>query len=157
MAGIDGKLIGMRIGTDFVPCEIGLALNWEVDKLNTSSSVNGSWEHHRNGYKRWSASVDGRLLVSSLQSSFNSLFNAYLNDTPLALAIENRDPNGQPFMIWGEATIQQGTLEAPNVGKATWQMQFKGNGPLQSDIELFWQIINAQPAYADKDIIINMT
>lgn len=148
---IDGKLIGLRVGTDFVPCEVNVALTFEVDKLNTSSSVNGAWEHHRNGYKRWNVTVDGRLLVNSLQGSFNSLFDAYLNDTPLAIAIENRDANGQPIRIWGEATIQQGSLEAASTGKANWQMQFKGNGALNSDIALFFEVVNAMPYNDDKD------
>lgn len=151
MAGIDGKLIGMRIGIDFVPCEVSVTLNFEVDKLNTSSSANGDWEHHRNGYKKWNASVDGRLLVNSTEGSFNSLMDAYLNDTPLAIAIENRDPNGQPIRIWGEATIQQGTLEGASLGKATWQVQFRGNGPLHSDIATFFDVVNAMPYNDDKD------
>ncbi|NGM61675.1 hypothetical protein G5B30_07060 [Sphingobacterium sp. SGG-5] len=154
---IDGRLLGLRIGSDFVPCEMGLTLNFEVEKRDRSSSANGSWKHHRNGYKGWNAVVNGKLLISSLSGSFNSLFRAYLNDEELSLVIQNRDPNGQPFEIWGNATIKQGTMEAPSVGKATWSITFEGNGALSEDIAVFWKIINAMPAEADKPNIIDTT
>lgn len=155
MAGIDAKMLGLKVGNDFVTCEIGLTLNFQNEMLNCSSSVSGNWEYSRIGYKSWSASVDGKLVVSVLKGSFNSLFDAYLNDEQLTIMIQNRDADGQPFAIWGKALIQQGSLEAGNSGKAGWQIQFKGQGALSSEIELFWNIINAQPATADKPAIVD--
>lgn len=155
MAGIDGKLIGMRIGNDFVPCELSCTIAFEVEKLNRSSSENGDWAYHRNGYKSWTASVDGKLLVSSLGSSFNSLFAAYKSGTELTLAIQNRNLDGQPFVLIGQATVRQGQLEAGNTGKARWQMQFTGQGELSDDSELFFHIVNSMPADEDKPLVID--
>lgn len=154
---IAGRMLGLRVGTDFVPCELNCTLNFDVDKRDRSSSVNGSWKHHRNGYKGWRMTVNGKLLVSSFAGSFNSLFDAYLNDVELSVMIQNRNSDGQPFAIWGNATIQSGTLEAPSTGAATWNVVFEGNGALSADITLFWQIINAQPIEADKPNIVDTT
>lgn len=154
MAGIEGRAIGIRIGNDFVPCETSCSLQFEVDKLSTSSNLTGSWRTHRNGYKSWSMSVDGKLLVSSMNGSFNRLLLAFLNDEPLTVYMSNRNPNGQPFVIWGNATIKNGSLEAPNVGKATWNVVFEGNGALNSDIQEFWEILNAMPYDADKPTVV---
>lgn len=150
---MDARLIGLKIGNDFVNCETAVVLQFNNEMLNTSSSVNGNWEHSRIGYKGWTVTVDGKLVVSSLGGSFNSLLNAYLNNELLSIAIANRDFNGNDIAIWGNAYIAQGQLEAGNTGKAGWQIQFKGVGALNADFELFFNIINAMPSPADKDIV----
>lgn len=149
MSAIDGKFLGLAVNGQFTPCELACSINGETEMLPTSSSVNGSYRSFRPGYKTWEMSVDGRLLISSLPSAFNSLLDTWDASLPIPIAIQQRSPNGQPFALYGQAYIRNFSLNASNTGKANYTVQFQGTGILTRDITIFYGIISAMPATAD--------
>lgn len=153
---MDGKMLGLAVNGQFTPCELACSISGETEMLPTSSSVNGSYRSFRPGYKSWEISVDGRLLISSLPSSFNSLLDTWDASLPIPVAIQQRSSSGQPFALYGQAYIRNFSLNAANTGKANYTVQFQGTGELTRDIEVFWQIINAMPAPADYPLVIDM-
>lgn len=149
MAAIEGKMLGLAVNGQFTPCELACSINGETEMLPASSSVNGDYRHFIPGYKTWEMSVDGRLLISSLPSSFNSLLDTWDSSQLVTVLLGQRSSSGQPIALYGQAYIRNFSLNAANTGKANYTVQFHGVGKLSKEIQVFFGTISAMPALAD--------
>lgn len=160
MASIDGKLLGMWIDGSFTPCEMSCSIKMANELLDASGAHNGNWKHYIEGYKSWSASVNGKVFISTFASSFNSIFKKNLlpNQT-FDIMISNRVSDVIPNIIMrGTVRIQDLNMNADTEGKAEYNVNFIGQGALTDvEFEEYFTIINAMPAWADKPNIVDTT
>lgn len=154
---IEGKFLGMNIDGQWTPCEISCSIRMENELLIASSETKGNWRSYIEGYKGWSMSVNGRLLINNLSSSFNNIFlkNILAQQTFQVLIGTYVGSEGDVIIIKGTARIQDLDLIANVESKAEYNINFLGDGPLtQVEFEEFLQlIINANPIGAAHPII----
>lgn len=148
-------LYGIRVGNDFVPCELDCELNVTRDMINKSGSAYGSYRHYRYGYISWTITCNARAVVSVLNSSFNNLLRSQLSGQEIEVYISARQSNTVNIDIGGTVLIPSQTLNFGNSGFANHSITFQGTGILNDYVEEFGLIINAMPAYADKPIVVD--
>jgi len=158
-----GQHYGVKIGLagasdgDFINCELASTLTISRDMVNKSGSHGGASRHYRYGYYTWQVEVEIRSFLSMLKGSMNNLIVSQLAGTELEIFITNRISNTQEMLMWGTVLIPNLTVSFPNTGYSTTTVTLQGTGELQSDFSDFLNIINAQPYYEDKDIIVDTT
>lgn len=150
-----GNIYGVKVGDDFVSCELGCELSITREMINKSGSWSGQSKAFRYGYYEWSITCDGNSFLGAIQSSLNNLMEAQLAGIELDVMISARVSNTQQFDIGGKVLIPKLSVLFPNTGMSTFNVTFQGTGDLNVNID-FWQIINAMPITADKPNIINI-
>lgn len=156
---IAGKLIGFQVDGTYTPCETSCSMNLANEQLDASSESNGNWRYSIEGYKSWSMSVSGKLVIRALNSSFNRIFVKNLLPNQVYDVFMGTIPTfDQPeIIVRGKARITTLDWNANLDSVSDYTIQFVGLGaPEEVSFEEFALIINANPAYADKDIIVNM-
>lgn len=150
-------LYGIRVGNDFVNCEIDSEITITRDMLNKSGSHGGAYKHFRYGYISWSISMSAKSVISILKGSFNNLIDAQLEGRELEVFLSARQSNIQQVDIGGTVLIPSISLSFPNSGASTHSVTFQGTGVLNVDVEDLGLIINEMPIEAEKPVHINTT
>lgn len=154
---MQGNAYGIKLGDDFIPCEISCELIINREMINKSGSGSGKFRKYRYGYIDWSVTMDAKSVISTLSGGINNLITSQLGGQELELMITARVNNIQPFDISGTVLIPNLSLSFSGNTPSTHSVTFQGSGELKAETVLFWQIINAQPANAEKPYIINTT
>lgn len=152
---LKGILYGIRVGTDFIPCEISCELSINRDIINKSGSHAGKYRSYRYGYIDWGMTCESKAVISLLQSSTNNLINAQLTGVDMEVFISARQSNVQEFVIGGNVLIPSQVLNFSNTGYASHNITFKGTGLLYNSMSGESIIINNNPADADYPLIYN--
>lgn len=151
---VRGALIGLRINGQYVSCETSCEFNFDVEMLPASAVTSGRWKEFIAGVRSWSMTVDGNLLLKTVGADIKTVLNAVLTGEMVELEFRTRGVIAPFLVIAGQGLPQTGTISAPGVGRATWNVVFQGSGPFTVDVEEFWLIINAMPIEADYPIVI---
>lgn len=125
---MNGRIIGISIDGEFVPCETGCDFSVDGELIPTSSSEYGSWRTSIPGYRSWKVGVNGNLVINSSPAGAMELIKAIKSGTELELIMTMRVSNAEVFIIQGRARPTNVTLNAPGSGAATWSGSFDGNG-----------------------------
>lgn len=151
-----GNLYGVRIGNEFISCELNCEITITREMINKTGSWSGQAKAFRYGYYEWSITCDARSFLGSIGSSLNNLLDAQLNGVILDVFIDARTSNTQSFQLGGKVLIPALSIAFPNNGYSTFNITFQGTGDLTANAD-FWTIINAMPITADKPYIVNTT
>lgn len=150
-----GKLIRLKIGNDFVPCEMSCDITVNQEVLQVTNNTNGRAKSYIAGYYDWQVSLESKFVVSDTTASSQVILDRILNDLgAVGLEIISVDSNGAPYILKGDGIPVQWNLNAGSTGDATNNVVFQGSGELTQDYELYWNIINAMPINDDKPNII---
>lgn len=149
--GIKGNIYGIRVNGDFINCELSCSLTVNRQMVNKSGSHSGKYRHYRAGYIDWSITADARTVISVLSGSFNNLLDSQLSGTEIDVFISARVSNVRQIDLGGKVLIPNISVGFPNSGFSTYNVTFQGTGELIADIDDMYYLINAMPAYSDKD------
>lgn len=127
---MNGRIIGISIDGEFVPCETGCSISIDGEMIPTSSHENGNWRQSIAGYRSWKVSVNGNLEINSSPAGTMELIKAIKNGSVLELIMTMRVSNAQVFVAQGRARATNITIDAPSSGAATWSGSFDGQGEL---------------------------
>lgn len=152
-----GKMMGVTVDGDFISCELESTLYFDKDMVPVSSVKSGKWGEVVPGKRSWSITVNMALLKSKAPQDFKTLYDAYFDDTLLQVSFRTRLSVDQYLIFEGQGYLKSGDASAPRSGLATGNMVIVGSGILNKSWEEFWMIINAQPANADKPVIVDTT
>lgn len=155
MAGLRGELYGIRIGQDYLPCEIDCEITITTDMIEKSGSHGGRYKHFRAGYINWAISANARLVLGLLQSNSNALLEAQRNGLELEVFISARQSNTNTFDIGGTVLISSQQLSFGNRGFASHNLTMQGTGELGLSYEEIALIINSNPSTADYPLVYN--
>lgn len=154
---VPGKLLGVQIGNSFVSCETSCDFNCTVDMLAASPVTSGRFKEFIPGMIGWTVTVNANLLLASQQADVKIVLAAIEVGTKMGISFATRGGISPHMIISGFAYPQTVGISAPGTGLATTNIVFQGTGPTTLDFEQFWLIINAMPAPADKDVIVDTT
>lgn len=152
---VSGKLIGLTINGEFVSCETSCSFNFDVEMINTSPIDNGRWREVIPGVRSWSMSVDGNLLLRTVGADIKTVLNAVLTGEEVNLEFRTKGTISPSLVISGRAIPASGGISAPRT-KATWNIEFVGNGAFEVDVEEFWLLINNMPIDNDYQTIVDL-
>lgn len=125
---ISGRLIGIKVGSTFIPCETGCSFDAGSERLPTSNSTNGNFKTSIAGYRSWSVGVNGNLVINSSESGAMKLLDALKNGTNVTLTMTFIQTSTTVFTITGTASPINISINVPSVGVVTWSGTFEGNG-----------------------------
>lgn len=151
--GIKAALYGIRIGQDFIPCEISCELNITREMIKKSGSHGGAYNHYRYGYIDWTITAEANTVFSLLQSSTSSLMEAQLLGREIEVYISARQSNVKQIDFGGTVLIPSQTISFPNSGLSKHNITFQGTGILSEYVDQFDIIINAMPIEDPKNLI----
>lgn len=152
-----GNIYGVKINDDFLPCEIDCEITITTDMIEKSGSHGGRFKHFRPGYINWNISANARTVIGLLNSSSNSLLEYQINGIEIEVYISARQSNVQEFDIGGIVLISSQQLSFGNSGFSNHSITMQGVGELGLTYDEIQAIINAQPYYDEKNIIVNTT
>ena len=145
---MEGRRYGVKIGIanatngDFVKCEMSSTLTINIEYVNKSGSHSPNAKHYRYGYYTWSLEVEARDLIKTL-------IEAQTTGDEVEVFIVNRVSNTEEIQLWGTVGISNLTMSIPNT-----TVTLQGIGDLYGDFNNIFDIINAMPYDADKDLVI---
>lgn len=152
---MNGRIIGVKLDGEFVPCETGCDVSFNGERINISSSENGNWRKSIAGYRSWNVGVNGDFVINESPASFLELVKAIDEGRDIDLIITMRVSNAQVFTIMGTVGTTNVTLNAPSTGKATWTGSFDGVGRPNIDYDIYNTIINGLPIDEEKPFIVD--
>lgn len=156
MGAIDGKLIGMKINGSFVSCETSCSIHMDRETLPSSAVTSGGWKEFIKGIRSWTVGVNGNLLLESVPSDIKSIITSgYINDQDIFVEFSTRVSSTIQLVFSGIAIFQNADITAPSSGKANWQVNFQGSGPLASTYQDFDLLIDSMPSLADYQLIVD--
>lgn len=123
-----GRIIGIKIGSTFVPCETSCNFTANSETIPTSNSANGNFKTSIAGYRSWSVTVNGNLIISNNEAGAIKLVEAIKNGSNLSLIMTFIKSSMGTFKIEGNVRPTSVSIDAPSVGFATWNGTFEGNG-----------------------------
>lgn len=126
---MDGKLIGLKIDGEFVPCETNCAIKMSNEQLDASGEHNGNWKHWIEGYKSWNMSVNAKLMKSTSPAGFAKIFKKNLLPNQMYEVII-ASKNNSDLILKGNAKIQDLDMSAEVDTKANYNINFIGTGAL---------------------------
>ena len=150
---IEGRRYGVKIGVanatngEFVRCELSSTLTINIEYVNKSGSHSPNSKHYRYGYYSWSLEVNARDLMKTL-------IEAQTTGDEVEVFITNRVSNTEEIHLWGTVGISNITMSMPLTGYANTTVTLQGVGDLYGDFNNIFDIINAMPYDADKDLVI---
>lgn len=156
MAGVAGRLIGLKINGAFVSCETSCTFNFDIDMLPASAVDSGRWKEWVSGIRSWGITVNGNLLLESVASDFKTIVTSGLMQGNIFyLQFSTRPSSTIELVFSGAALTKGGQLNAPSAGVANWSVSFNGTGALATSYNDYALLIDAMPAEADYPIIVN--
>lgn len=156
---IEGRLIGVKMNSQFFKCETGCTFGYDVEMLPASSVSSGYYEESIPGKISWTMTVNGNLSLAALPyHDFGHILEKVQDRERVYLEMVTRTGINPYFSIAGWAWPQNGGIDAQATGNATWNNSFKGDGEFVTDWNQFGGlIINAMPADANKPYIVDTT
>lgn len=151
---VKGAMIGMRIGDHFVSCETSSSFDFNVEMLPASPVDSGRWASNIPGVRSWNMTVDGNMLLRTVGADIKTVLNSVLTGERLFLEFRTRMGISPEVSISGWAYPNTGGITAPLRGKATWNVNFIGDGAFNVSAEEFWLIINNMPIDNDYQTIV---
>ena len=134
------------------------SLSVETEALPANSRENGKWNDYIEGYKGWTMSVDGRLLVSTLASSGNRVLQKIIDGGKFKVAFASGVGVSPEIVIEGFAIATGFDMTAAASDDVSYTVNFTGCGAFTTYyVDEFWTLINAMPADADKPNIVDTT
>lgn len=127
---MNGRVLGIKIGTSFVPCETNCDISVDGERINTSSKANGNWRTSIAGYRSWKATVNGKFEITANEADALELIQAIIDGVDVELVMSLRVTSTQSLLIGGTAGTTNVTISAPSNGEATWSGSFEGVGLL---------------------------
>lgn len=127
---MNGRILGIKIGSTFVPCETNCDISIDGERINTSSKANGNWRTSIAGYRSWKVTVNGKFEITASEADALMLIQAIINGTNVSIAMSLRVTSSQTLLIGGTAGTTNVTISAPSTGDATWSGSFDGVGVL---------------------------
>lgn len=100
---MNGRLLGIKIGTSFVPCETACDISIDSERIATSSSENGNWRTSIAGYRSWKATVNGKFEITSDEADALALIQAIIDGVNVELVMTLRVTSTQSLLIGGTA------------------------------------------------------
>lgn len=155
MAGISGRLMGLKVGGVFISCEISSDFNCQADMLPASAIDSARWKEWIAGIRSWGMSVNGQLLAEAVGADFKTVMNSYFSGLPVFLIWGTRPSATTQLSLSGSALLSAASATGPSKGASTYTLTFQGTGELQSSFEDFALIIDALPYDTDYPIIVN--
>ena len=156
MAGISGKIIGLKINGVFTSCEISCQMDFQTEMLPASAVDSGRWKEFIAGVRGWTMQVNGNLLLEAVSSDIKALITTgYINGLPLFLQFSTRASSTIQMILSGAALLSAGNITSPITGSATWSANFQGTGELDTTYNDFGLLIDAMPSSADYPIILD--
>lgn len=153
---IRGALMRLTINGKYVDCETACDFNFDQEMIAVSPYTAGRWKHYKPGMRGWTMSVNGNLLLKSVDvTDIKTVLNAVMTGEEMTLQFRTRGDISPYLIISGQALPTSGGITGPNTGSSTWNVTFQGTGPFETDYEQFYLIINAMPPEADYPLIIN--
>lgn len=128
---MQGNAYGIKLGDDFIPCEISCELIINREMINKSGSGSGKFRKYRYGYIDWSVTMDAKSVISILSGGINNLITSQLGGQELELMITARVSNVDPFDVSGTVLIPNLSLTLGGTGQSTHSVTFQGSGALQ--------------------------
>lgn len=154
---IAGKFIGVMVDGGFVKCEVNSTYSIDAEMLETASYGRKGWRDYIYGYKGWQLTVSSALNNGSMPSAWNKIVEKLINtNEQFEVYWRTFDNYGESMLFRGMAIIPSWSGEAPVEGRGTQSITFQGCGEPEFFAEEVWRRINAMPAPADKDIIVDM-
>lgn len=130
---MNGRIIGIKVDGEFVPCETGCDFSVDGERIATSSKENGSWRNSIAGYRSWKVGVNGNLVINGSPAGAMLLTRAIILGTNVQLIMTMRITNAEIMTITGTVGTTNITINAPSVGLATWSGSFEGVGAFTLD------------------------
>lgn len=133
---MNGRILGIKIGDTFVPCEMSCDISIDGERIATSSKENGNWRNSIAGYRSWKASVNGKFELNSAEASEAGslgLIQAIIDGVNVELVMTLRIDSTQSLLIGGIAGTTNISISAGSTGEATWSGNFDGVGLLDLD------------------------
>lgn len=125
---MNARLIGIKIGSTFVPCETSCNFTANGERIATSNSTNGNFKTSIAGYRSWSVTVNGNLNIDSNSAGGLKMIEAIKNGTTVTLILTYIYSSMGTFKIEGSANPVSVSIDAPSTGKVVWSGSFEGNG-----------------------------
>lgn len=125
---MNGRIIGIKVDGEFVPCETGCDFSVDGERIATSSKENGSWRNSIAGYRSWKVGVNGNLVINGSPAGAMRLIRSIMFGQDVQLIMTMRVSNAEVMTITGYAGTTNITINAPSVGAATWSGAFDGVG-----------------------------
>lgn len=150
---MEGRRYGVKIGIanstngEFVKCELSSTLNINIEYVNKNGSHSPNANYYRYGYYTWSLEIEARYLMKRL-------IEAQTTGDEVEVFITNRVSNTEEIQLWGTVGISNLTMSIPQNGYANTTVTLQGVGDLYGDFNNIFDIINAMPYDADKDLVI---
>lgn len=123
-----GRIIGIKIGSTFVPCETSCNFTASSETIATSNSANGNFKTSIAGYRSWSVTVNGNLEISNNEAGAIKLVEAIKNGSNLSLIMTFIKSAMGTFKIEGNVRPTSVSIDFPSTGLATWSGTLDGNG-----------------------------
>lgn len=155
MAGISGRLMGLKVGGVFISCEISSDFNCQADMLPASAIDSARWKEWIAGIRSWGMSVNGQLLAEAVGADFKTVMNSYFSGLPVFLIWGTRPSATTQLSLSGSALLSASSATGPSKGASTYTLTFQGTGALTSSFEDFALLINAMPPSADYPTIVD--
>lgn len=136
---MNGRILGIKIGNTFVPCEMSCDISIDGERIATSSKENGNWRNSIAGYRSWKASVNGKFELNSAEASEAGslgLIQAIIDGVNVELVMTLRIDSTQSLLIGGIAGTTNISISGASTGDATWSGAFDGVGLLDLDYNL---------------------
>lgn len=156
MAGVAGRLFGIKMNGAFVSCEISCEIVFDREMLPATAVDSGGWKEYINGLRGWSINVNGKLLLDAVGADIKTLLQtAYFSDLPLYVQFATRPSVTEQLVFSGNALLPSANISAGASGTANWTATLQGNGKLNHNLQDFLLLIDAMPAEADYPTIVN--
>lgn len=127
MDKISGDLLGFKIGSAFVPCEMSCDINVEAEAKPATVNDEGGWNGYIYGNRGWSASLGANLLKSVSPSDVSTLMDAIINRSTVQVEMATSDAR---FRMYGTALVIGVDIGAQSGEFATYNGRLIGDGKL---------------------------
>lgn len=155
---IKGNRINLSFNGLNISCQTSCELSFDAEMIGASSVSSGRWKEFVAGIRSWSFTVNANVLkANNTGADVRNVLAAYLSGQRVFMEMKSTTGELIELVFSGYVLVQNGGIQAGNVGAATWNGTFQGTGALTTNVEDFGLIINAMPIEADYPIIYETT
>lgn len=132
---MSGNLLGVKLGGQFIDCEMSCELNFENDLLPASPIDEGRWKSYIDGVRSWNVAVNAGTLMRMSGTGFNTILNWFINGGLMEVSIETKAQDIYPsLVISGNVRLRNGGLSASVNTLSTWNTTLEGDGPMVASV-----------------------
>jgi len=130
MREFSGSLFGVYVGGVKVECEISADFSVDVEMLPASAIDSGRWVENIAGYRSWSLSVNGYMLLEAVAADGKSLLDAVLTGETLAIEFRTEPTSVDgTYIIAGNCLVQNFGVGSSSEDAVSWTVNLVGTGP----------------------------